>query len=67
LEIIGREYEKKQLQKAYDSPEAAFVAVYGRRRVGKTYLIREFFKGKKGFFVTVQTPIRLKSPTNFMA
>ena len=28
------------------SKESEFVAVYGRRRIGKTYLVREFFKGK---------------------
>lgn len=48
--IIGREYEQKQLQKVLNSKEAAFVAIYGRRRVGKTYLVREFFKGKPCLF-----------------
>lgn len=33
-----------------DSNEAEFVAVYGRRRVGKTYLIRKFFKNKQCLF-----------------
>ena len=46
LKIIGREYEKEQLQRIFASETAEFVAVYGRRRVGKTYLIREFFKAK---------------------
>ncbi len=45
--IVGRQYEQKQLQKIFQSNEAEFVAVYGRRRVGKTHLIREFFD-KKG-------------------
>ena len=43
-ELVGRSHEKAQLQIILDSPMAEFVAVYGRRRVGKTYLIREFFK-----------------------
>lgn len=48
--IIGRQREKKQLQRILDSNQAEFVAVYGRRRVGKTYLIREFFQEKEAVF-----------------
>ena len=51
--IIGREYEKKQLKKIFDSPSAEFVAVYGRRRVGKTFLIRNFFKNQPCLFFDV--------------
>lgn len=50
MEIIGRQYEQKQLQKIFQSNEAEFVAVYGRRRVGKTYLVREFFNKKSCIF-----------------
>ena len=39
--IIGREKEKRGLESLYDSDKAEFVAVYGRRRVGKTFLIDE--------------------------
>ena len=42
-EIIGRVAEKRKLAQALASSEAEFVAIYGRRRVGKTFLIREFF------------------------
>lgn len=41
--MIGREKERKLLLEAYKSDCSEFVAVYGRRRVGKTYLIRETF------------------------
>lgn len=41
--IIGRKEEIAKLKKAYDSERSEFVAVYGRRRIGKTYLIRETF------------------------
>ena len=41
--LIGREKEKAALLDAYKSEESEFIAVYGRRRVGKTYLIRETF------------------------
>ena len=39
--MIGRVEEIAALKDALDSDESQFVAVYGRRRVGKTYLIRE--------------------------
>ena len=41
--IIGREKEQRELLSLLDKEEAQFCAVYGRRRVGKTYLIRETF------------------------
>lgn len=44
--LIGREKEQGLLSEAYRSNESQFVAVYGRRRVGKTYLIRECFHDK---------------------
>ncbi|SFD60312.1 hypothetical protein SAMN05518672_102575 [Chitinophaga sp. CF118] len=42
--FIGRIDEKKILEKALLSGEAELIAIYGRRRVGKTYLIRQVFK-----------------------
>ena len=41
--MIGREKERKLLEEALDSEYSEFVAVYGRRRVGKTFLVRETF------------------------
>ena len=41
--IIGRENERKQLLELLNKRESQFCAVYGRRRVGKTFLIRETF------------------------
>ena len=41
--LIGRQFEKDRLLSAYESEYSEFVAVYGRRRVGKTFLIRETF------------------------
>lgn len=38
--MIGRKNEITTLDRLYNSNRAQFVAVYGRRRVGKTYLIR---------------------------
>lgn len=41
--LIGREKETKELRDAYSSEYSEFVAIYGRRRVGKTFLVREVF------------------------
>ncbi|MCB0836661.1 MAG: AAA family ATPase [Bacteroidetes bacterium] len=42
--LIGREKEKKTLLEILGSKESEFVAIYGRRRVGKTFLIDEVYK-----------------------
>ncbi len=41
--IIGRESEQLVFQQAMKSPDAELIAIYGRRRVGKTYLVRQWF------------------------
>ena len=41
--LIGRKTEREELLSTLEADESQFVAVYGRRRVGKTYLIRETF------------------------
>ena len=46
MNIIGREREKDIITKCLESKRPEFLVVYGRRRVGKTYLIREFFNEK---------------------
>ena len=45
-EIVGRKKEIELLQQIVESEEPEFVAIYGRRRVGKTFLIKQFFKEK---------------------
>lgn len=54
--MIGRKAERKILDKLYRSTESEFVAVYGRRRVGKTYLVKEHFKGQFAFWHTGLSP-----------
>lgn len=49
-EIIGREREIKKLESLLASNKPEFLAVYGRRRIGKTYLIRKFFQDKGTYF-----------------
>jgi uncharacterized protein len=47
VELICREPELSILNDFYRSNKAEFLALYGRRRVGKTFLIRTFFDPKK--------------------
>lgn len=47
--LIGRKKEIQELREAYESDESKFVAVFGRRRIGKTYLVREVFQNKFAF------------------
>lgn len=42
--LVGRENERRMLKEAYEADESKFVAIYGRRRIGKTYLVRETFE-----------------------
>jgi len=44
--LIGRHQEQVILDKALSSNESEMVAIFGRRRVGKTYLVRTFFENK---------------------
>ena len=50
--MIGRDAETQKLKEALSSEASEFVAVYGRRRVGKTYLIREVFDNRFSFYHT---------------
>ena len=44
--LIGREKEIKQLNDYVTSDRPEFIAIYGRRRVGKTFLVNQLFGGK---------------------
>ncbi len=50
--MVGRENERTLFQNILKSGSSEFVAVYGRRRVGKTYLIREVFNNNFHFHLT---------------
>ena len=47
--MIGRKKEQMSLLSAEQSEQSEFVAVYGRRRVGKTFLVRETFEDRLAF------------------
>lgn len=50
--MIGRKQEIADLERYYNSGKAEFIAVYGRRRVGKTFLVNEFFHSDFAFYIT---------------
>ena len=50
--ILGRKHEQDLIREYYQSPKAELVAVYGRRRVGKTYLVKQFFNNDFDFYFT---------------
>jgi uncharacterized protein len=50
--LIGRKEEIKRLNAIANSPHSEFLVVYGRRRVGKTFLIKEFFEYRFSFYIT---------------
>jgi len=52
MKIIGRIAEMSELEKYYNSGRPELIIVYGRRRVGKTYLIREYFENNFTFYYT---------------
>ncbi len=53
MKIIGREKEAAILDQIYASEKPEFLALYGRRRVGKTFLVKQFFNAKKGVFFSI--------------
>ncbi|MBR2276145.1 MAG: ATP-binding protein [Lachnospiraceae bacterium] len=60
MKIIGRKHEKEQLMQCLTSKRPEFLVVYGRRRVGKTYLIREYFNNQFSFYATGLTDEKMK-------
>ena len=58
--IIGRKTEQQQLKRLLEAKEAEFLVVYGRRRVGKTFLIRNYFKDQFTFYHTALSPLELE-------
>ena len=49
--LFLRDRELEVLERAFRSGRAQLIVVYGRRRLGKTTLVREFIKGKKGLYL----------------
>ncbi len=61
MKFIGRERECAVLERAYHAPGSTFIPVYGRRRVGKSELIKHFIQDKPAlYFLGKQAPARMQ-------
>lgn len=56
-EIIGRKNEVKEFNRIYKSSKAEFVVVFGRRRVGKTFIVNQLYSSQMCFYHTGLSPI----------
>lgn len=64
--IIGRNKEIAELHEIYNRNQAQFVVIYGRRRVGKTFLVNEAFKDRITFHHAGLSPIGDHGKRNLM-
>ncbi len=61
LKFVNREDELKELEYLYAQNKAQFILIYGRRRIGKTELIKRFISDKKSFyFLAKKEPIEIE-------
>lgn len=66
VKLVGRKEELKALGEYLNSDKSEFIAVYGRRRVGKTFLIRVAAEDNFSFFVTgMHKATKSEQLTNF--
>lgn len=60
MKFIGRKAELAKLNAEYER-DGSFVVIYGRRRVGKTTLIKEFLKKKTAFYFLATEELETQS------
>ena len=64
--LVGRERECLELDRVMESDRSEFVIVYGRRRVGKTFLVDQYYQGSYDFtFVGGHNLSRQRQLTSF--
>ena len=64
MNFLGREKEILDLEKEY-AREGGFVVIYGRRRIGKTTLIKQFIKSKTAFYFLATKEVESQSMKRF--
>ena len=64
MNFLGREKEILVLEKEYNR-DGGFVVIYGRRRIGKTTLIKQFIKGKTAFYFLATKEVESQSMKRF--
>lgn len=63
--FLGRKAELQKLSSEYNR-ESSFVVMYGRRRVGKTTLIKEFIKDKKALYFLSTSELEINNRNRFI-
>ena len=58
--FIGREKEQQQLKEYLNSEQSEFIAVYGRRRVGKTFLVQKVIGNGYAFDVAGKNKVTMR-------
>ena len=64
MKFLGREKEILDLEKEYNR-DGGFVVIYGRRRIGKTTLIKQFIKSKTAFYFLATKEVESQSMKRF--
>lgn len=64
MNFLGREKEILVLEKEYNR-DSGFVVIYGRRRIGKTTLIKQFIKSKTAFYFLATKEVESQSMKRF--
>jgi len=54
MNFIGRDVELNQLENLYNSPKFEFLVMYGRRRIGKTTILKKFSQQHKVLFFSAE-------------
>lgn len=60
MKIVGRKSEIAELERIYSDGRPEFVVLYGRRRVGKTFLVNELFRDRIVFSHTALSPVGIE-------
>ena len=60
--FINRSDEIKYLDSLYKEDKAHMIVIYGRRRIGKTALVKEFLKGRRGiYFYAIRQDLKIEA------
>ncbi len=54
MHLVDRERELRILEEAWGKDKSSLIIVYGRRRIGKTFLLKHFLEGKKGVYLLAE-------------
>jgi AAA+ ATPase superfamily predicted ATPase len=66
MAVLGRNNEQLIIKQLVDSEKSDFLVLWGRRRVGKTYLIREYFNNDFSFYISgIQNSTKKEQLANF--